>query len=56
MLARLCSTWSPGCVRGIAMSEATWQGYVRADGRIGIRNVVLVVYTVLWPKASRIRM
>jgi altronate dehydratase large subunit len=28
------------------MSEATWQGYVRADGRIGIRNVVLVVYTV----------
>ncbi|HWB52884.1 MAG TPA: UxaA family hydrolase, partial [Tepidisphaeraceae bacterium] len=24
----------------------TWSGYRRADGRIGIRNIVLVVYTV----------
>ena len=23
-----------------------WQGYLRADGRKGIRNLVLVVYTV----------
>ena len=23
-----------------------WQGYLRADGRIGIRNRVLVIYTV----------
>jgi len=28
------------------MSERCWQGYLRADGRKGIRNLVLVVYTV----------
>ena len=28
------------------MSEALWQGYLRADGRKGIRNLLLVVYTV----------
>ena len=28
------------------MSETTWQGYLRSDGRKGIRNVLLVVYTV----------
>ena len=28
------------------MSEIAWQGYLRADGRKGIRNLVLVVYTV----------
>ena len=27
-------------------SKATWQGYLRADGRKGVRNLVLVVYTV----------
>ncbi len=26
--------------------EPTWQGYLRSDGRLGIRNRVLVVYTV----------
>jgi altronate hydrolase len=26
--------------------KATWQGYLRADGRKGVRNLVLVVYTV----------
>jgi altronate hydrolase len=26
--------------------EAGWQGYLRSDGRKGIRNVILVVYTV----------
>lgn len=26
--------------------ELTWQGYLRADGRMGIRNKILVVYTV----------
>jgi len=28
------------------MSEAVWQGFLRADGRKGIRNLVLVIYTV----------
>lgn len=28
------------------MSEMTWQGYLRPDGRKGIRNLLLVVYTV----------
>ncbi len=28
------------------LSSATWQGYLRADGRKGVRNLVLVVYTV----------
>jgi altronate dehydratase large subunit len=28
------------------MSDATWTGYLRADGRKGVRNLVLVVYTV----------
>jgi len=27
-------------------NEAGWQGYLRSDGRKGIRNVILVVYTV----------
>lgn len=27
-------------------SETPWQGYLRADGRKGIRNLLLVVYTV----------
>jgi altronate hydrolase len=27
-------------------SELVWQGYLRQDGRKGIRNVVLVIYTV----------
>ncbi len=26
--------------------ELTWQGYLRAGGRMGIRNKTLVVYTV----------
>ncbi|HVU32233.1 MAG TPA: UxaA family hydrolase [Opitutaceae bacterium] len=29
-----------------APSSATWSGYLRPDGRKGIRNLVLVVYTV----------
>jgi altronate hydrolase len=28
------------------MNETPWQGYLRSDGRKGIRNVILVVYTV----------
>jgi altronate dehydratase large subunit len=28
------------------MNEAMWSGYLRSDGRKGIRNVLLVVYTV----------
>jgi altronate dehydratase large subunit len=28
------------------MSEARWMGYLRQDGRKGIRNIVLIVYTV----------
>ncbi|HXE06543.1 MAG TPA: UxaA family hydrolase [Acidobacteriaceae bacterium] len=28
------------------MREATWQGWLRPDGRKGIRNLVLVIYTV----------
>jgi altronate hydrolase len=27
-------------------NEAGWQGYLRSDGRKGIRNIILVVYTV----------
>jgi altronate dehydratase large subunit len=28
------------------MNETAWQGYLRSDGRKGIRNIILVVYTV----------
>jgi altronate dehydratase large subunit len=28
------------------MNETPWQGYLRSDGRKGIRNTILVVYTV----------
>ena len=28
------------------MPELTWQGYLRKDGRKGIRNLILIVYTV----------
>ena len=28
------------------MNEITWQGYLREDGRKGVRNYVLVIYTV----------
>ena len=28
------------------MSEPVWQGYLRPDSRLGVRNLVLVVYTV----------
>ena len=28
------------------LKDLTWQGYVRADGRMGIRNRILVIYTV----------
>lgn len=28
------------------MNESPWQGYLRSDGRKGIRNTILVVYTV----------
>ena len=28
------------------MSEPVWQGYLRSDSRLGVRNLVLVVYTV----------
>lgn len=30
----------------IRVSQAQWQGYVRDDGRLGIRNKTLVIYTV----------
>ena len=30
----------------MALEEAVWQGYGRGDGSVGIRNKVLVVYTV----------
>lgn len=29
-----------------AIPEACWEGYLRADGRKGIRNLLLVIYTV----------
>ncbi|MEX0611137.1 MAG: UxaA family hydrolase, partial [Pirellulales bacterium] len=29
-----------------ALNNTTWQGYLRTDGRKGVRNVVLVIYTV----------
>lgn len=29
-----------------ALNEIEWEGYLRQDGRVGIRNKVLVVYTV----------
>ena len=28
------------------MNEITWKGYLREDGRKGVRNLVLVIYTV----------
>jgi altronate dehydratase large subunit len=28
------------------MSKHTWTGYLRPDGRKGVRNIVLVIYTV----------
>jgi altronate hydrolase len=28
------------------MSEPVWEGWLRADGRLGVRNLVLVIYTV----------
>jgi altronate hydrolase len=28
------------------MNKSDWQGYLRSDGRKGIRNIILVVYTV----------
>ena len=28
------------------MEDLKWQGYLRQDGRLGIRNRVLVIYTV----------
>jgi altronate dehydratase large subunit len=28
------------------MNNSTWEGYLRADGRKGVRNIVLVIYTV----------
>ena len=28
------------------LARASWSGYLRADGRLGIRNKVLVIYTV----------
>ncbi|MDE3150155.1 MAG: UxaA family hydrolase [Acidobacteriota bacterium] len=32
--------------RSAALRNAAWQGYLRPDGRKGIRNLLLVVYTV----------
>jgi altronate hydrolase len=29
-----------------ALEAVSWQGFLRADGRKGVRNVLLVVYTV----------
>lgn len=38
--------FTPGCRRIPNMSETICDGYLRGDGRIGIRNLVLVIYTV----------
>src|SRR5437868_7357397 len=39
-------TSSPARPRRPAMSEQTWQGFLRPDGRKGVRNILLVIYTV----------
>ena len=28
------------------LAQASWSAYLRADGRLGIRNKVLIIYTV----------
>src|ERR1700693_2638439 len=33
-------------LRTRVMNERTWTGYLRPDGRKGVRNIVLVIYTV----------
>jgi altronate dehydratase len=30
----------------LPLADTTWQGYLRQDGRKGIRNLILVIYTV----------
>ena len=37
------------------MSESTWPGYLRSDGRKGIRNIVLVIYTMRSAQLRRTR-
>src|ERR1700761_4860279 len=41
-------TWisTPGHARRHGMRDLQWQGYLRSDGRKGIRNTLLVIYTV----------
>ena len=37
------------------LNDLKWQGYLRRDGRLGIRNRVLVIYTVkcaAWASAT----
>lgn len=46
MRSRLSSISRPGCVGIPAMPETKWMAYLRPDGRKGIRNLLLVVYTV----------
>jgi altronate dehydratase large subunit len=46
MSARVDSMCTRGCQRIPSMNETICDGYLRADGRIGIRNLVLVIYTV----------
>ncbi len=33
-------------IPALLMSEVSWSGFLRPDGRLGIRNLVLVIYTV----------
>ena len=37
---------TPAFQRRLDMNDPQWQGYLRDDGRKGIRNIVLVIYTV----------
>ncbi len=46
MSAPTRSMFTPESLRTSVMNETPWQGYLRSDGRKGIRNVILVVYTV----------
>src|SRR5581483_7133964 len=37
---------TPEPARRRVMPETSWHGYMRADGRKGVRNLILVIYTV----------
>ncbi len=46
MSAQVHSTCIPDFPRIPGMNEVSWRGYLRPDGRKGIRNLILVIYTV----------